>query len=843
MFEAATVGTLDDPVLEAPVATLTTAGLAGLLTRLAALEADVADAERITQLDLLERLKGAAAAAQARVSVDLDVSQRDIQARQGMPAEQLGRGVADQVALARHKAKVKGSRHLGLAKALVREMPHTMTALTAGAISEWRATIVARETAVLSAEDRRAVDARFAPELATLGDAQLAARARAIGYALDPPSVLRRIRGAVSDRRVTIRPAPDTMACLTGFLPVAQGVAVHTALSQAAATARARGDQRSKNQIMADTFVERITGQARADAVPVEIQLVIPAASLLAGDDAPALVPGFGPIPAAFARDLIAGRTGEQAQDEEARAARAAREVDVAQLAEVWLRRLFTSPVDGTLVAMESRRRTFDGVLRRFLIARDQVCRTLWCDAPIRHIDHITAAADDGQTSAVNGQGLCARCNYTKELPGWSTELIPKPPPASDTDDGAAADGRHRVRATTPTGHTYDSTAPPLLGLPMLASPLIGPSVLEPPMHPISEDTTPDHQAPAAVSTQDQGHVGYRAPWRRPSRNSCGLPDAPTDPGARSAPWPPRDVTPDSRQDVARLRFVPSGTGAWVRRACWRDRHYRGGRTAYGGDAVDSLTFIGTATTLLRLGPFKVLTDPNFLHRGQRAYLGKGLWSRRITEPAMLPRHLPRLDLVVLSHLHGDHFDRVARRALDRSVPVITTPQAERRLTRWGFQSHGLTTWSRHEERREDYLLSVESVPAVHARGVMGRLLPPVMGSVLELSRGGVVERRVYLSGDTLTGEHLDAIAEAHPDIDTAVVHLGGTRVLFHTVTMDADQGVDFLRRIRPRQAIPVHHSDYPVFRSPLAQFLLQARDAVPGVEVRVAKGGVRLPL
>jgi len=262
-----------------------------------------------------------------------------------------------------------------------------------------------------------------------------------------------------------------------------------------------------------------------------------------------------------------------------------------------------------------------------------------------------------------------------------------------------------------------------------------------------------------------------------------------------------------------------------------------------GRERVDSLTFIGTATTVLRLGPFKVLTDPNFLHRGQRAYLGKGLWSRRITEPAMLPQHLPRLDLVVLSHLHGDHFDRVARRMLDKSVPVITTPHAERRLRQWGFESHGLQPWARHEERRDDHLLTVESVPAIHARGLMGRLLPPVMGSVLEHSVGGVVDRRVYISGDTLTGDHLDAIAEAHPDIDTAVVHLGGTRVLFHTVTMDAAQGVDFLRRIRPRQAIPVHHSDYPFFRSPLSQFLLQARGAVPGVEVRVAEGGVRLPL
>src|SRR5215208_5701630 len=100
---------------------------------------------------------------------------------------------------------------------------------------------------------------------------------------------------------------------------------------------------------------------------------------------------------------------------------------------------------------------------------------------------------------------------------------------------------------------------------------------------------------------------------------------------------------------------------------------------------MDGITFIGTATTIVRLGSFTVLTDPNFLHRGQRAYLGRGLWSRRRTEPAMPIEALPALDLVVLSHLHGDHFDRVARAGLDRGVPIATTPHAARRLGRWGF--------------------------------------------------------------------------------------------------------------------------------------------------------------
>src|SRR3954451_16756267 len=114
--------------------------------------------------------------------------------------------------------------------------------------------------------------------------------------------------------------------------------------------------------------------------------------------------------------------------------------------------------------------------------------------------------------------------------------------------------------------------------------------------------------------------------------------------------------------------------------------------TPSGRDA--SLTFVGTATTLLRLGEFTLLTDPNFLHRGQRAYLGKGLWSRRTSEPSLQPEDLPPLDAIVLSHLHGDHFDRVARRWLERSQPIITTPPAAKRLQRWGFETRGLDTWS-----------------------------------------------------------------------------------------------------------------------------------------------------
>jgi Domain of unknown function (DUF222)/HNH endonuclease len=407
---------------------LQTATLAGWGSALMGLDDHVDDGERIDQIRLLEQLKSAVAAAQARVTAAFSRSQRAEQKARGAATKDLGKGVGSQVALARRDSPVKGSRHLGLANALVLEMPHTLAALEAGVISEWRATLLVRETACLTREDRGKVDAELAGRLETMGDARTAHEARRIAYALDPGSVMRRVRGAHADRRVSIRPAPDTMSHVTGFLPAAQGVAVIAALTKHADSLRSQGDDRSRGQIMADTFVERLTGQATATGVPVEVHLVMPHTSLLGADHTPAHLQGYGPLPAAFTRRWIRGLSDDAGE------------------ALVWIRRLYAHPETRRLVAMESTSRLFPKGLRQFLIVRDQTCRTPFCDAPIRHGDHVTSAEDGGQTSAENGQGLCEACNHTKQTPGWRSRARP---------DGT-------VETTTPTGHTYLSHAPPL---------------------------------------------------------------------------------------------------------------------------------------------------------------------------------------------------------------------------------------------------------------------------------------------------------------------------------------------------------------------------------------------
>nr|WP_231728624.1 HNH endonuclease signature motif containing protein [Arthrobacter sp. EPSL27] len=473
----------------------------------------------IAEIRALEDEKSALSARQARLSVEFDLVQRRERAAAGVPAAELGAGVAAQIALARRESPAKGGRLLGLAKALVTEMPHTLAALEAGQVNEWRATLLVRETAALTAADRAAVDEELAPDTGTFdgaGDRAIIAAARAAAYRRDPRTVTQRAAHAATERTVTLRPAPDTMCYLTALLPVSAGVAVHAALTRYADSQRAAGDPRTRGQLKADALVERTTGTP-GGITGIEIQLIMTDRTLLQGDAEPARLPGYGIVPAGWARQLLAGAqpaagpnaapppgtdagpeagpeagsdTGPQSGDDtgpqsgadtgQESGADAGQKLGAATGPEtdagpeagpptgpgadltLWLRRLYTAPGTGELVAMDSRARLFPPGLRRFITARDDTCRTPYCDAPIRHLDHIIPWHHGGPTTAGNGAGLCEACNHTKETPGWTVR--PRPGP------------RDAIEVTTPTGHTYHSTAPPLPGTPLTGNPRTGTS-------------------------------------------------------------------------------------------------------------------------------------------------------------------------------------------------------------------------------------------------------------------------------------------------------------------------------------------------------------------------------
>jgi hypothetical protein len=420
------------------------AALRELTAEVRSLPATTDDSERIERIRLLEELKSVAAAVQAEETARFVAAQRAEQVAAGVAADRVGRGIAAQLGLARRISPWLAQRYAGWAGVLTAELPTTYGALRRGRTSEWRAMLVARETAWLSREHRGQVDAEIGPRLEALGDRRVEAETKKLAYRLDPAGYVARIRGADNDRRVGLRPAPELMCRLTGLLPVAQGVAAYAALGRMADSRIACGDARSRSQLMADAMIERLTGQVSAADVPVEINLIMTDETLLAdrdrkrdgdgdcdgdcdgdeGGDEPAHLLEYGPIPAELARRLV---------------------LDAGDHVPMWLRRLYRHPDTGQLAAMDCHRRRFSTDQRHFLRLRDQQCRTPWCNAPIRHIDHINPFAAGGPTTVSNGQGYCQTCNHAKQAPGWSTQPTNRP---------------GEVVITTPTRHRYQHRPP-----------------------------------------------------------------------------------------------------------------------------------------------------------------------------------------------------------------------------------------------------------------------------------------------------------------------------------------------------------------------------------------------
>ncbi|GAA4423879.1 DUF222 domain-containing protein [Georgenia halophila] len=407
----------------------------------------------------LEALKASACARQAEAAVEVDRARRAERAERGVPAARRGQGVASEIALARRESPHRGQQLLAFAKTLRSELAHTAARFHDGELSEWRAILVARETACLDVGDRRAIDEEVcgdAARLDGLGTQALVAMLRKAAAQRDPGAVVERARRAESERRVSVRPAPDAMCYLTALVPTVQGVAAYASLTKDAEHLHnIEGDPRGKGQLMADLLHARLTGtelpaaeveasgeiSVSPPAVPLTVNMTISDVALLGGGREAATITARGVpaqiIPAEIARRLVSETLNAGTLSAETKA---------------WIRLLYADPA-GRLVAMTSKSRYFPAGLADFLALRDQgICRTPYCDAPVRHIDHVTAAADGGRTQADSGQGLCEACNHAKQGAGWQQHVDP-------------AAQRHAVATRTPTGHTFTSTAPPPPGV------------------------------------------------------------------------------------------------------------------------------------------------------------------------------------------------------------------------------------------------------------------------------------------------------------------------------------------------------------------------------------------
>lgn len=196
------------------------------------------------------------------------------------------------------------------------------------------------------------------------------------------------------------------------------------------------------------------------------------------------------------------------------------------------------------------------------------------------------------------------------------------------------------------------------------------------------------------------------------------------------------------------------------------------------------ITAVGQATYYLEDGALTVLTDPWFSARGLSA-----LFAPRLVPPALLPGQIAACSLILLSHIHLDHWDRPALELARRCKSVVvTSPGAARRLKRAGLAAVGLDAgecWS-------GLGVKVRAVEARHP------LSPRAVGLVM------AGRKTVYFSGDTIYHPALNSLENAA--IDLALVQVSCARYpLLGPDGMDWPAAVSLVRRIKPRLFLPMH--------------------------------------
>jgi L-ascorbate metabolism protein UlaG (beta-lactamase superfamily) len=171
------------------------------------------------------------------------------------------------------------------------------------------------------------------------------------------------------------------------------------------------------------------------------------------------------------------------------------------------------------------------------------------------------------------------------------------------------------------------------------------------------------------------------------------------------------------------------------------------------------LQLIRNATLLLDYAGHHLLIDPYFAPIQSRpSYTGKGDNINPIVELPLTPEQtLEGVELVIVSHLHSDHFDPVAHERVPKHLPLLCQPGNETFIREKGFQN----------VRVVDDDMSWKGIHIIrtnghHGTGEVETMMGTVSGFVFQAKR----EPTLYWAGDTIMcAEVRTAIAQFHPDV------------------------------------------------------------------------------
>ncbi|WP_412538965.1 MBL fold metallo-hydrolase [Longispora sp. K20-0274] len=229
-------------------------------------------------------------------------------------------------------------------------------------------------------------------------------------------------------------------------------------------------------------------------------------------------------------------------------------------------------------------------------------------------------------------------------------------------------------------------------------------------------------------------------------------------------------------------------------------------------DGQASVTWVGHASYVVRIGRLTVLTDP--------------VWSRKIpgvparwTPPGVDWADLPSVDAVVISHNHYDHLDAPTIKRLPRDTAVFVPLGLGRWFTKRGFTAVTELDWYEHATLAG---LRLDFVPAHHwSRRTLTDTCRSLWG-------GWILDERVFFAGDTGYGRYFGEIGARYPEIDVALMPVGAyaPRWMMKPVHMDPADAVRATGDLGARRMATMHWGTFGLTREPVLEPVTLARRA-----------------
>jgi L-ascorbate metabolism protein UlaG (beta-lactamase superfamily) len=248
------------------------------------------------------------------------------------------------------------------------------------------------------------------------------------------------------------------------------------------------------------------------------------------------------------------------------------------------------------------------------------------------------------------------------------------------------------------------------------------------------------------------------------------------------------------------------------------------------------LTLVRHATLSVRAAGLRLVVDPQLDPQGAREGV-PGTPNPRPTPLVELPEPpeavIDSVDAVLVTHLHGDHFDATAKRLIPKDTPLVCQPPDAGRL-----RADGFTDVRPVEGELGLEGLTVARTAGEHGRGEIGAKMAPVSGFVLKAPD----EPTLYIAGDTILCDSVrEAVARHRPDV--IVVNAGAAQFLEGgPIVMDND---DVVALARETDALIVAVHFETVSHSTETRADLHERLRAEGLTQRVAvpEDGSEVPL